>query len=309
VVLGLLVWRFGAAAFLEGVRRLDAGAVVIALVAGLVTTVAAAWRWTVVAGGIGLHVPLPAAIAAYYRSQLVNVTVPGGVVGDLERAVRHGRGTGELAVAMRSVGWERFGGQAVQLVLTAAVLLMVPSAFRVAAEWGVSLIVVAVAVVGLVCVAAPRPGGRLVGGPLGRALRVAVSDLRVGLLSRRALPRVLLASAVVVAGHAVVVVVAARATGIDVGLTTLVPLALVVLAGSAVPANIAGWGPREGVAAWAFATTGLGASTGVTTAAAYGALVLCAALPGAAVLLVQLVRGRRSAHLPAREPQRAGADV
>ena len=39
-----------------------------------------------------------------------------------------------------------------------------------------------------------------------------------------------------------------------------------VLAGSAVPLSVAGWGPREGVAAWAFAASGLGATAGVTAA-------------------------------------------
>ena len=304
LVLGLLVWRFGAEAFLDGVRRLDATAVAVAVGLGFVTTVAAAWRWTVVAGGIGLDVPLRPAIAAYYRSQLVNVTVPGGVVGDVERAVRHGRGSGALAASVRSVGWERFGGQAVQLALTAVVLLAVPSAFRVVAEWGAAALVALAVALGLAGAATSRFGH----GRLTHALRVAATDLRAGLLSRRAFPRVLLASAVVVAGHATVVVVAARATRVDVGPSTLVPLALVVLAGSAVPANVAGWGPREGVAAWAFAAAGLGASAGVTAAAAYGALVLVAALPGAVVLLVQLVRGRRPSSASA-PPERVTADA
>ncbi len=114
--MALLVGRFGADAVLDGFRRLDVTSVAVALVVGLVTTVAAAWRWTVVADGIGLSVRLPTAVAAYYRSQLVNVTVPGGIAGDVERTVRHGRGRRGLVVAARSVGWERFGGQAVQLV-------------------------------------------------------------------------------------------------------------------------------------------------------------------------------------------------
>jgi hypothetical protein len=120
---------------------------------------------------------------------------------------------------------------------------------------------------------------------------------------------VLLASAVVVAGHAAVIVVATRTTGVDVPLATLVPLALVVLAGSAVPANIAGWGPREGVAAWAFAATGLGATAGVTAAAAYGALVLVAALPGAVVLVVQAIHGRQGAPGAPAVRERATADA
>ena len=65
----------------------------------------------------------------------------------------------------------------------------------------------------------------------------------------------------------------------------LLPLALLVLLGAALP-NIGGWGPREGVTAWAFAGAGLGASVGVATAVAYGVMVFVAALPGAALLLV-----------------------
>jgi len=68
-------------------------------------------------------------------------------------------------------------------------------------------------------------------------------------------------------------------------LSELVPLALIVLAGAALP-NIGGWGPREGVTAWAFSAAGIGAAAGVATAVAYGVMVLVAALPGAAVLAI-----------------------
>jgi uncharacterized membrane protein YbhN (UPF0104 family) len=300
-VMALLVSRFGADAVLDGFRRLDVTSVAVALVVGLVTTVAAAWRWTVVADGIGLSVRLPAAVAAYYRSQLVNVTVPGGIAGDVERTVRQGRGRRGLVVAARSVGWERFGGQAVQVVVTAAVLLAVPSAFRTVAGWGATglLALLAVLVVGWLV------GSRSGHGRLSRAVRGTGADLHAALLTRRALPRVVAASVVVVAGHAAVVGAAARATGVDLGLGALAPLALVVLAGSAVPLNVAGWGPREGVAAWAFAASGLGASAGVTAASAYGALVLVAALPGVVVVVGQTVRERRSA----RQPEPVDADA
>ena len=46
--------------------------------------------------------------------------------------------------------------------------------------------------------------------------------------------------------------------------------------------SIAGWGPREGVAAWAFAAAGLGAAQGVATAVVYGVMVFVASLPGCA---------------------------
>ena len=77
----------------------------------------------------------------------------------------------------------------------------------------------------------------------------------------------------------------------------LLPLALLVLLAAALP-NIGGWGPREGVTAWAFAAAGLGASLGVATAVVYGVMVFVASLPGAAVLVPAWVR--RGAAMPDR---------
>jgi glycosyltransferase 2 family protein len=53
--------------------------------------------------------------------------------------------------------------------------------------------------------------------------------------------------------------------------------------------NVGGWGPREGVTAWAFAAAGLGASLGVATAVVYGVMVFVASLPGAVVLVAAWV--------------------
>jgi hypothetical protein len=51
--------------------------------------------------------------------------------------------------------------------------------------------------------------------------------------------------------------------------------------------NIGGWGPREGVTAWAFSAAGLGAGLGAATAVVYGIIVLAASLPGGVVLLFE----------------------
>ena len=84
----------------------------------------------------------------------------------------------------------------------------------------------------------------------------------------------------------------------------LLPLALLVLLAAALP-NVGGWGPREGVTAWAFAAAGLGASLGVATAVVYGVMVFVASLPGAAVLVAGWAArppGRSRACLTARTP-------
>ena len=83
--------------------------------------------------------------------------------------------------------------------------------------------------------------------------------------------------------------IAARTAGATAPLSEMLPLALLVLLGAALP-NVAGWGPREGVTAWAFAAAGLGASLGVATAVVYGVMVFVASLPGAAVLVAAWVR-------------------
>jgi hypothetical protein len=57
--------------------------------------------------------------------------------------------------------------------------------------------------------------------------------------------------------------------------------------------SIAGWGPREGVTAWVFASAGLGAQRGAATAVAYGVIVLAASLPGAFVFVAGWLPHRR----------------
>ncbi|HVG69119.1 MAG TPA: hypothetical protein VM785_13035, partial [Gaiellales bacterium] len=57
----------------------------------------------------------------------LNLTLPGGVVGDVHRGVSHGRDAGNVGRGLRAVAWERAAGQAVQFVLTVLVLLALPS--------------------------------------------------------------------------------------------------------------------------------------------------------------------------------------
>ncbi|MFC0198637.1 hypothetical protein ACFFIR_17345, partial [Microbacterium arthrosphaerae] len=104
------------------------------------------------------------------------------------------------------------------------------------------------------------------------------------------------ASVVVVAAHATTFVVAGLAAGIRADARDLALVALIVLAAAAIPVNVGGWGPREAVAAAAFALVGLGSAAGLAVSTAYGVLVLVALAPGAVVLLLDRFRspGRRS---------------
>ena len=129
-ILAVVVWRLGAGPFRDGIRAVDAAALAAAAGIGLVTTICCAWRWTVVARGLGIDLPLAAAVAAYYRSLFLNVTLPGGVLGDVHRGLAHGRDTRDVGRALRAVAWERTGGQVVQVILTVCVLSVLPSPVR-----------------------------------------------------------------------------------------------------------------------------------------------------------------------------------
>ncbi|MFC0505610.1 lysylphosphatidylglycerol synthase domain-containing protein [Micromonospora costi] len=291
-LLGALLWQVGSGPFLAGLSLIDAPALAAALAIGALTTVCGAWRWSLVADGLGVRLPLRTAVAHCYRAVFLNATLPGGVLGDVHRAVRHGRDAGDVGRGVRAVVWERTAGQVVQVALALVVLAAFPSPVRSYLPAAAGAL--GAAGLGLVLLARLVPHA----GPSrwARTLRAAVRDVRSGLLANRAWLGVLLASAVMVAGHLATFLVAARVAGATAPLSRLLPLTLLALLAMGLPLNVAGFGPREGVAAWAFGAAGLTAEQGVATATVYGALVLAASLPGAAVLLNRRMRkplGRR----------------
>jgi uncharacterized membrane protein YbhN (UPF0104 family) len=283
--LAVLVWRLGTGPFLDGVRAVDAGALAAASGLAVLTTSCCAWRWRIVARGLGLDLSFGQAVAAYYRSLFLNVALPGGVVGDVHRGISHGRDSSDVGLGLRAVAWERSAGQAVQIALTVAVLLVAPSPVRAA----MPLLALALLVAALAVALAARARPADAGSRWARLRGAAARDLREGLLARRAWPSIVLASALVVAGHTATFLIAAHAAGATASPSHLLPLALIVLLAGALP-NVGGWGPREGVTAWAFGAAGLGAGVGLATAVAYGVMVLVATLPGAAVLAVAWLR-------------------
>ena len=110
---------------------------------------------------------------------------------------------------------------------------------------------------------------------MGAALRAAAADVRDGAARPARLAGLALAPSWSSAGHAGDLRSSRPGPpGRSAPPSQLLPLALLVLLAMAVPLNIGGWGPREGVAAWAFGAAGLGAAQGVATAVAYGVLAL-----------------------------------
>ncbi|SEP00559.1 lysylphosphatidylglycerol synthase domain-containing protein [Amycolatopsis saalfeldensis] len=304
-IIGGLAWRLGTGAFLEGLRVIGPWPLLAALVLGLVSTVASACRWRVVASRLGLRLALRDAVGDYYRAQFLNGVLPAGVLGDVHRAVQHGRKSGDVGRGVRAVVLERTAGQVVVVLAGVAVLLLRPAvvppvAHDVLIVSGAAVLAIAVAVVAV----AFAGGSRWLESPSRwrRAFAVSMADVRAGLLGLGAWPRVTALSLLALAGHLALFVVAARAAGATASLTTVLPLLVLALLAMGLPVNVGGFGPREGVAALAFAAAGLGAQLGLTVAVVYGVLGLVSSLPGGALLLAHWVGGlRRTAPQPVRQ--------
>jgi uncharacterized membrane protein YbhN (UPF0104 family) len=304
-VLWFLARQVGGAPFKDGLRAVTWQAVVAAGTLTVLTTVCSAWRWRVVARALRVDISLPGAVGAYYRSLFLNSVLVGGVLGDVHRAVRHGRRVGDVAVGLRAVAWERLFGQVIQAVVTVIVLLTLPSPVRPALPYVVAAVAGITACAALVVRGAARRGRSR----LGRAARAVSADLRHGLLAPGVWPQLALASLLVVAGHTATFLIAARVAGSTAPLGELLALLMVVQTAMVIPLSIGGWGLREGAAAWVFAAAGLGAATGVTVTTLYAVLMLAAVAPGAGLLLRDAVRRRRDSGQPDESRRRDPAPL
>lgn len=283
-VLVAVVAHVGAGPFLHGLRSLDARTIGAALLLGAIATVAAAWRWRLIATRLGVELPRSTSVAAYYKSQFLNTVLPGGIVGDVDRAVSVGRSTESVPQSARSVAIERSAGQVVQLALTLIVLACFGAEFA-----GYLLAVLAVGfclvVVALLVTTAASARAR-------NALLHEATELRAGLGSVKTSVQVAIASVVVVGCHVATLSIATATVGVRVPPLQMLTLAFVILLGASIPLNIGGWGPREGIAGWAFALAGFGASAGVAASTLFGALAMISVAPGAVVALVVALRRR-----------------
>jgi uncharacterized membrane protein YbhN (UPF0104 family) len=301
-ILGILVWRLGTGAFVDGLRVITVWSVLAALGIGLLTTVFSAWRWCLVARRLGLELTLPAAVTDYYRALFLNAVLPAGVLGDVHRAVSHGQQSGDIGRGIRGVVLERIAGQVVLVVLGVAVLLTQPALVSAIAGDLVPSRTVVNVTLGLLAVLL----GMIAWAKWGKSkshwrsgLATTLTDARLGLLARNTWPGVFLFSALALAGHLLLFVVAARIAGSEATIGQLLaPLVLALLV-MGLPVNIGGFGPREAITTVAFGAAGLGATQGLTVSVVYGVLALAASLPGAAVLFVH--DGAKKTVVPQRE--------
>jgi uncharacterized membrane protein YbhN (UPF0104 family) len=273
------------------------GWVAAALGIAALQVVVSAWRWRFTSARLGAELPLSAAIREYWLAGFLNQVIPGGVVGDVSRAVRHARDDARDRPGRRAVHavvLERLSGQVVVGIaaLASAAVLLTP----MSGPWVV--VVVGAGMVAGAVSAGSGPAASWTGAKAADeddATRSFRADLRHALFHPDALAIQLATSSAVVASYVAVYLAAARAVGVETPFVVLLPLVTPVLLAMLVPVSVAGWGVREGAAAAIWAAAGLNAADGVAISVAYGVLVLVSTLPGALVLVLDGIRGRRAA--------------
>jgi len=230
-------------------------------------TVLMAKRWQIVARSFSVDISLTRAIAEYYIAQLVNLVLPGGVVGDVTRAVR-ARHAANLALAAQSVAAERIVGQGVMFLLLGVGLLMaliIPGGIA----WpAVTWMVIAGGVFVL-----------LVTVLLSRRTDATAKFLRLT-LNGFTQPGVASLSLIIAMLLIFSLYACARATGTVVPPAGWATLLTLVLSAMLIPVSVGGWGWREGAAAALFPLIGATPSAGIAAGIAYGAMMMIAAIPG-----------------------------
>ncbi|MDI9245605.1 lysylphosphatidylglycerol synthase transmembrane domain-containing protein [Marinobacter sp. CHS3-4] len=284
-IIGVLMWSLDLSNLAAELSRFSWLALLAALVVSVFQVVISAWRWRFTAGRLGLHLPFRAAIREYYLAMFLNQCLPGGVVGDVNRAWRHGRGSGVGKKSFHAVMIERLSGQIVMALVAILACIWLVIRFP-GISFQVERLLSSATGYGLITIAALLLALYL-GGRAWQSMRNYFyelgSDIYQGLIHRSALLVQLFSSLIVMATYLSVFLLLAASAGTGsgvVGAVTLLALCSLLLLAMVIPLTIAGWGVREGAAALLWPLVGLPAEQGVALSVGYGLTILLSSLPG-----------------------------
>lgn len=274
-------------ALLERLLALDAFWIGFALIISVPQYILSAARWQLTSERLGAPLSFRTALAEYYLAVFANQILPGGVMGDAARAVRHGYrlstddSPSRFGPALRAVVYERASGQVTLFLLMLASLalwsvvfpmrplfpfyafaaLAVAFAFGLGVFWGLR-----------------RPKYR-------RSSGIYVKEMHHALFARDVILPHLGYSFGVLATYIACFYCAGRAVGITLTPAEIITLVPVVLFSMTVPITISGWGVREATAAFVWSLAMLSAADGVAISVTYGLIVFLSSLPGIFFLL------------------------
>ncbi|MDG4647787.1 lysylphosphatidylglycerol synthase transmembrane domain-containing protein [Roseibacterium sp. SDUM158017] len=242
-------------------------------------TLLSALRWRLTAAQLGISLGRGHAVREYYLAQVVNQSLPGGMIGDAGRALR-ARGQAGLLASGLAVAFERLAGQvAMFLAMTAAFIATI--AMPGGLEWPRWLAVpVALLILGGAASPIVLLGAARLPGAVGRSAASFWRKLHLALAARGVLSRQVALSV----GTTVCILGAfafcAEAVGVRLELSEVLGLVPIILFTMLIPLTVSGWGLREGAAAALFPLAGASASAGLAASVAFGLVFIVTVLPG-----------------------------
>ncbi|WP_420337693.1 lysylphosphatidylglycerol synthase transmembrane domain-containing protein [Roseibium sp.] len=258
--------------------------IVIAVVILHVHTGLAAFRWQFTARQLGLSFGPWRALGEYHLAQFVNQSLPGGLLGDVGRAVRGRRHAG-LTLSGHAVVLERLAGQiamAATLAVGVAVTLVGSGELNwpgIVVPFASVLAICAAGIAGLIVLLRFRAEVRPSATSFYLSFHAAFSGRWILLsqigFSLRTTVAILLAF-----------VVCAHSVGLDLPISASLTLVPLVLLAMLIPVSVAGWGLREGAAVAFLPIAGAAPAEALAASIVFGLTGLVAALPGGLVLLL-----------------------
>jgi uncharacterized membrane protein YbhN (UPF0104 family) len=286
VAIGLLVllWRVAdGQSAVDHLATAELAWLLAALVAVTGQLVLSALRWQLTAAQLGLVLTRQQAVREYYLSQIVNQVLPGGVLGDVGRAVR-ARAQAGLVISGQAVLFERLVGQVALVLLFAAAVLgtwAVPGGFDLPAslQFPVFVILAAAILTGMgAAIASPSLPTKT-----GTALAAFMANFRRAVWAREVRHRQVLLSIGTVVLNIAAFACCAAAVGVMLAPATSMVLVPLILFTMLIPITVSGWGLREGATAVLLPLAGATAAEGFAASIAFGLVVLLSALPGVVV--------------------------
>lgn len=262
------------------------------VIALTVQTLFSALRWRITAKQLGISLPFWLSVREYYLSQLLNLTLIGGVLGDAARAVRT-RGQAGVMASTLAVAFERLAGQMALFVLMSGAVLITFFA-PAGLVWPMWAIVPAATLIGGVLVVALLFAGvSFVPSRLGRKVaRFRAKMLHALFHPDVAAPQIVLSFATALCNLAAFAF-CAMAIGVSLSPAAIFALVPLILFAMLIPLTISGWGVREGAAAALLPLAGVEGPEAFGASVAFGVTMLMAVFPAA--LLVWFARSNRRA--------------
>lgn len=298
LIIGAVLLFVNGETLISEVMRIPPVAIATGLGLGVGQVFLSAWRWKYTASLVGLQIPYMRAVREYYLATFTNQVLPGGVLGDVNRALRHGADSRSRVAAAHAVAIERLSGQVVLAVVVVSGLAWLfytgrvvggerPDADSLPHVCWLFAVIVALILPGWFLV---RKSERV----SGYFVRLR-GDLAKALFSWPALPVQVVTSLLVIASYLAVFIVLANGADYIVDLPSgmvVTALCSLLLLSMVVPLTVSGWGVREGAAVILWPMVGLPSEQGVALSVTYGALIFISSLPGALFLFSSLA-GRR----------------